>query len=142
MDATCVTASMEPKFTDEADPRSTTPKSDAAAAGSGKREAENGHRRSDGLHPRYGRHALARSSWQMARPMPIPASPGAKKLSRDMLQVRGGNTWSVVKDGKDGRTFFIDRCLDIDPARSAVPTGRSARQTLLTSRLMTTPGCN
>src|SRR5689334_6228718 len=41
---------------------------------------------------------------------------GTEEAFEDMLEVRGGNAWPVVKHGKGGRAVFIDRRLHVDPA--------------------------
>src|SRR5690348_1747585 len=41
---------------------------------------------------------------------------GTEEDLEDMFEVRGGDAWPVVKDGKTSRTIFIDRRLHVDPA--------------------------
>ena len=108
--------SMEPKFTDEADPKSMTPELDVAAAGSGSVKRK--------WAPPFGRFApemrppcAAMIDWQMARPMPIPASLVLKKLSKTCARSAAGTPGPLSKTEKTTEPSVIDRRPGIDPAR-------------------------
>jgi hypothetical protein len=54
--------------------------------------------------------------WQIARPIPISCILGAEEAVENVLKVGDSNAWAIVEHGKDDRTVFTDRGLDIDPA--------------------------
>ena len=63
--------------------------------------------------------------WQMASPMPIPASLVLKKPVENVLQVGDGNARPIIKNGKDDGTFCHRSRSGHRFDGSAGPIGRS-----------------